>query len=304
MISPSELAREFWESGRSARCPIYDMHGHMGIWHSIHFPRADAADMIGTMDECGVRMLVFSHHVALFAPDLGNSLSIRAVRQYPDRLRAYCVVNPNYPEHLDADLSTFDAYRDVYVGLKLLADYHGIAISDTRYRPAWEYANERELLVLTHTWADSDLDGPAVVRQMAERYPRVRLLLAHCCHADWDAAVRLARDFPHVYLELTAVFDDRGVLEKFVDEAGSERMLFGTDLPWFDPHHAVGALLSADISDEDRHNICHRNAEKLLAPFLPQQTVGLLSETLIPLGDPAHCPARAQAHGEVENVTD
>ena len=78
----------------------------------------------------------------------------------------------------------------------------------------------------------------------------------------------LARDLPHVYLELTAVFDDRGVIEKFVAEAGSDRLLFGTDLPWFDPHHAMGVLLSAYIGDDDRHNICHLNAEKLLEPFL------------------------------------
>jgi len=103
---------------------------------------------------------------------------------------------------------------------------------------------------------------------MAERYSHVKLLLGHSCHPDWDAAVRLAQDFPNVYLELTAVFDDRGVLEKFVREVGSGRLLFGTDLPWFDPHHAIGVLLSADITDEDRHNICHRNAESLLAPFL------------------------------------
>jgi len=264
----SGLAREFWESGRSAACPIYDMHGHMGVWHSIYFPRADAADMIRTMDECGVRMLVFSHHMALFAPDLGNSLGIQAVRRYPDRLRAYCVVNPNYPEQLRADLATFEAHSDVYVGFKFLPDYHGIALSDSRYQAAWEYANERDLLILTHTWGDSALDGPVVLRQMAERYPRVKLLLGHSCHDEWDKAVQLARDFANVYLELTAVFDDRGVLEKFVRQAGSDRMLFGTDLPWFDPHHAIGALLSADISDKDRHNICHCNAEQLLAPFL------------------------------------
>ncbi len=268
MIGPSELAREFWESGRMESCPIYDMHGHMGVWHSIYFPRADAAAMIQTMDECGVRMLVFSHHMALFAPDVGNAASVQAVHRYPDRLRAYCVVNPNYPEHLERDLATFESHRDVYVGFKFLADYHGIALTDERYRPAWEYANERELLILTHTWGGSALDGPDVIHRMAERYPRVRLLLGHACHGDWDAAVQLARDFPHVYLELTAVFDDRGVLEKFVREAGSDRLLFGTDLPWFDPHHAIGALLSADIDDEDRHRICHRNAERLLAPFL------------------------------------
>ncbi len=268
MIGASALAREFWQYGKSTSCPIYDMHGHMGPWTAIYFPRGEAADMIGTMDECGVRLLVFSHHLALRAPNVGNAPSVEAVRRYPDRLRAYCLVNPNYPEHLEADLATFEAHRDVYVGFKFLSDYHAIALTDDRCRPAWEYANERELLVLAHTWGGSPYDGPAVVRRVAERYPRVKLLLGHSCHGEWDEAVRLARDFPNVYLELTALFDDRGVLEKFVREAGSERMLFGTDLPWFDPHHAIGALLSADIDDEDRHNICHRNAEKLLAPFL------------------------------------
>ena len=264
----SKLARSFWESPSVAECPIIDMHGHMGAWHSIYFPRGETAQMIGTMDECGVRMLVFSHHMALFCPDIGNQRSVEAVRQYPNRLRAYCAVNPNYPEKLQQDLATFEAHRDVYVGFKFLPDYHGIALSDDRYRPAWEYADARELLVLTHTWGGSELDGPQVVRQMAERYPRLKLLLGHSCHGDWDQAVRLAQDMDNVYLELTAVFDDRGILERLVPEAGSDRMLFGTDLPWFDPHHAVGALLSARIDDADRHNICHRNAERLLAPLL------------------------------------
>jgi len=269
VIGNSALAREFWEQGRSASCPIYDMHGHMGFYHSIYFPRPEAADMIRTMDECGVRMLAFSHHHALHSPELGNRLAVEAVRRYPDRLRAYCVINPNYPAQVEADLAALDdLIPDVFVGLKFLSDYHGVALTDERCRPAWEYAEERGLLVLAHTWGGSALDGPRVVREVAERYPRVKLLLGHSCHGEWDEAVALARDFSNVYLELTAVFDDRGVLEKFVREVGSERLLFGTDLPWFDPHQAVGALLSADIDDEDRHNICHRNAEALLAPFI------------------------------------
>ena len=272
MIGPSALAQEFWQYGRSESCPIYDMHGHMGPFHSIYFPRGADAQMIDTMDECGVRMLVFSHHAALLAPGIGNTLSLEAVRRHPDRLRAYCAINPNYPELIEADLASFATHRDVYVGLKFLSDYHQIALTDARNRPAWEYADRHGLLVLMHTWGGSLFDGPVVVRAIAERYPHATLLLGHSCHGEWDAAVSLARDFPNVYLELTAVFDDRGPLEKFVREAGSDRMLFGTDLPWFDPHQAVGALLSADITDDDRHNICHRNAEKLLAPFLQPES--------------------------------
>jgi uncharacterized protein len=270
MIDNSPLVREFWEQGKSPSCPIYDMHGHMGPFHSIYFPRGDAAAMVGTMDEAGVRVLVFSHHGALQSPDLGNQLSIDAVRQFPDRLRAYCVINPNYPENVARELDTFDVlFPDVYVGFKFLSDYHRIALTDSGYAPALEIANRRGLPVLMHTWGGSQYDGPPEVRGVAERYPNVRFLLGHSCHGDWDAAVKLARDFPNIYLELTAVFDDRGVIEMFVNEAGSERMLFGTDLPWFDPHHAVGVLMNAEISDEDRHNICHRNAEKLLADIAP-----------------------------------
>jgi len=268
MIGDSPLALEFWEHGRSSACPIYDMHGHMGLEAPIYFPRCQPEQMIQTMEQCGVKMLVFSHHLALFSPDIGNRSSIEAVRRFPEHFRAYCVINPNYPELVEADLATFEAHRDVYVGFKFLSDYHKVAVTDERYRPAWEYADRQGLLLLMHTWGGSPYDGAAVVRQALEKYPNARVLLGHSCHGDWDAAVQLARDFPNAYLELTAVFDNRGAIEKFANEAGSERMLFGTDLPWFDPHHAVGVLLSAKISDEDRHNICHRNAERLLAPHV------------------------------------
>lgn len=269
MIGRSKLASEFWEYGKSASCPIYDMHGHMGDYAAIFFPRGTTEEMVKTMDEAGVKLLVFSHHAALNSPDLGNTLSIEAVRKFPDRLRAYCMVNPNYPENLAEDLKTFDAlFPDVYVGFKFLSDYHKVALTDKRYAPAWEYANERELLILAHTWGGSVYDGEDVVREVAELYPKVKFLLGHSCHGKWDAAVQLALDFPNIYLELTAVFDDYGVIDKFVREAGSHRMLFGTDLPWFDPHHAIGVLLDAEITDEDRHNICHRNAEHLLEPIM------------------------------------
>jgi uncharacterized protein len=264
MIGTSPLAKEFWEQGKSAACPIIDMHGHMGEMASIYFPRGDTASMIGTMDSCGVKLLVFSHHLSLFAPNLGNQPSIDAVRQYPDRLRAYCVINPNYPEIAAREIDAFETYRDVFVGFKFLSDYHKVPLTDERYQPAWEYADQHGLLLLMHTWGGSAFDGPQCIRPMAERYPNVKILMGHSCHGDWDAAVSLANDFPNVYLELTAVFDNRGVLEKFASEAGSHKMLFGTDLPWFDPHQAVGALLTANLTDEDRHNICHRNAEKLL----------------------------------------
>ena len=267
-IYDSPLGSDFWQHGKSADCPIYDLHGHMGQFAAIYMPNETPEAMIHTMDTCGVKLLVFSHHQALQAPNLGNQPTLEAVRRFPDRLKGYCVINPNYPRLVAQEVSSFESNRDAYVGFKFLSDYHMLPLTDPRYQPAWEYANVHRLLVLAHTWGHSPYDGAAIVRQVAERYPEVRLLMGHSCSGEWDEAVKIANDFPNVFLELTAVFDDRGILEKFVNEAGSHKMIFGVDLPWFDPHHGIGALLSAKISDDDRHNICHRNAEKLLAPFL------------------------------------
>ncbi|MPN60019.1 hypothetical protein SDC9_207742 [bioreactor metagenome] len=57
------------------------------------------------------------------------------------------------------------------------------------------------------------------------------------------------------------------MIEKLVAGAGSERILFGTDLPWFDEYQAVGGIVGAKISEDDMHNILHRNAQRLIPGF-------------------------------------
>jgi len=240
------------------------MHGHMGEWHSIWFPRARTTDMIRSMDGANVKLLCFAPHASLFAPQIGNTAAIEAVRRFPTRLRAYLSVNPHYGDQLQHDLGEFDGLRDVYIGLKLLADYHAVPLTDERYRPAWEFANQRRLPVLSHTWGGSTFNGPHELRRIAAQYPDVKLFLGHCLNDHWHEAAALCADFPNLYCELTSVLGIRGVLEYFVEKVGSRRMLFGTDLPWFDEHHGIGSVLAADMSDADRHNILHRNAEKIL----------------------------------------
>ena len=268
MIADSPLARAFWERLPLPDCPVIDMHGHMGDWPAIYFPRPTPEQMLHSMDHAGVRLLCFSAHEALFNADTGNQVTIDAVRRFPDRFRGYLAINGNYMDLVKRDLAKFDSLRDVFVGLKFLAAYHGVSLTDPRYDRAWDFAEERRLLVLCHTWGHGDLNNYPQVRAVAEKHPQVRLLMGHSCYGEWQQAARLATEFPNVYCELTAVFECRGVLELFVERGASKRMLFGTDLPWFSPTHGIGCVLSAEISDEDRHNILHRNAEELLRPFI------------------------------------
>jgi predicted TIM-barrel fold metal-dependent hydrolase len=258
------LGAQFWETGKAADCPIIDAHAHMGGWNGIYFPHAEPAQMVKTMERAGVRTVVFSHHAALSSPDIMNAKSVEAVRAYPGRFRAYCVYHPHYQEAAEAELAGYDSFPDVYVGLKLHGDWHNAAYTDTRYAPAWEFADKRELPVLVHSWGTSPNNGTAVMRAIAEKYPRVKLILGHSLHDQWREAVKAARDFPRVYLDLCAVLDERtGVLERFVGEVGSEKVLYGTDVPWFDFHYYIAGVVAADIAEADMRTILYRNAARL-----------------------------------------
>ena len=110
--------------------------------------------------------------------------------------------------------------------------------------------------------------------------------MGHSGYGDWPASVGVARALPNVYLELTAVYvahdfamqpsgsgtpaalisclHVNGILEHFVEQGGSHKIIFGTDMPWYSPHFAAGAVLFARISDDARRDILYRNAERLL----------------------------------------
>lgn len=81
----------------------------------------------------------------------------------------------------------------------------------------------------------------------------------------WREAKPLARECPNVDLELTSILGPRGTVEGRCAGAGCERRLYGTDLLWFEEHPGIGSLPATELSDDDIHNVLHRNAERRLS---------------------------------------
>ncbi len=289
-MNPSPIAREYLRAGRSETCPIIDLHGHLGPFHGTYMPAAPLENMRRELEKCGVKRIVCSHHTAMaYDMDLGNRLLIEVLDAYPGQFLGYWVINPNFPQLIARDLADLEKKQRV-VGFKFWPDYHLVPVTSPKYAPALEYANEHELLVLCHTWGESPYDAPAQLAQVAERYPRVQFLMGHSGHGEWDISVAAARDLPNVYLDLTSVPNPNdfsmmpggslmpraslvsptinGVIEYFVEQAGSSKVVLGSDLPWYSQHYHAGAVLFARISDDARHDILHRNAERLLGKHL------------------------------------
>ena len=118
---------------------------------------------------------------------------------------------------------------------------------------------------MIHTWGNIPENNGKVLLEAVQKYSRLKFFLAHCIYGEWDYAERCVKESNgNVWLELTAIPGVRGLVENLVNRVGSKRLLFGTDMPWFDEYQAVGGILSARITDEDRHNILYRNAENIL----------------------------------------
>jgi predicted TIM-barrel fold metal-dependent hydrolase len=289
-MNPSPIAREYLEQGYSTTCPIIDMHGHLGPFYGCYLPSSPLERMRHRLRRSGVRRIVCSHHSALACDATrGNDLMREVVSRHPDEFLGYWVINPNEPEATGRDLRSFER-RTGFVGFKFWPDYHLVPVTSPRYAPALEYANAYGLLVLVHTFGESPFDAPGMLAEVGERYPHARFLMGHSGYGEWERSVAIARDLPNVYLDLTSVFQAldfaqmpggslmprapalsphvNGLVEYMVETAGSHKVVFGSDLPWYSQHYHAGAVLFAHISDEARHDILHRNAERLLGKHL------------------------------------
>jgi len=175
---------------------------------------------------------------------------------------------PTNPETWDAAAKLLRYPK--FVGLKChpaLGGYNLIEKGDILF----EFASEHKVPVLTHGQVYSWTCDPMQCTQVANRYPNVNLIIAHLglstSHLTSDRHIEAVRRSKHgnIYIDcsfVNAMYD--GLIEKTVRTVGSEWLLFGTDSPLHHTTVFVEAVRTARISDADKENIFHKNAERVL----------------------------------------
>jgi len=110
--------------------------------------------------------------------------------------------------------------------------------------------------------------------------------MGHSGYGDWEQSVRVARDYPNVYLELTAVYvahdfsvfpygsgtplplgsclQVNGIIEYMSRTHPRKRYCSARIFPGTARIFAAGAVLFARIDDAARRDILYRNAERIL----------------------------------------
>jgi aminocarboxymuconate-semialdehyde decarboxylase len=188
-------------------------------------------------------------------------------------------------------------------GVALHSNINGVALSDERFWPLYEKANELEAVfdihpsfpvgveAMTDYWLmpllgftfDTTLAAAKLVFSgVVEKFPKIRWILGHLGGAIPYLAERLDRGYaafkecrenitqkPSEYLK-TFYFDtvnfDVKALQLAIDFAGADHLVAGSDYP-----HQIGSLAQMvtsidglNISEEDKDKIYGKNAAQLL----------------------------------------
>ena len=241
---------------------VIDFHGHVGRWDQYGMSD-DPALLLHAMDKAGIDI---SCLFQIFHPDgtAGNNLAAQYVAQNPDRFVAFAYVSPLMPERMIPELTR--AIDELgFVAIKLYPPYTPWEFNQPQWHPVYKFANERGLTIIFHT-DHLRQNRPRFLADIAPHYPKANFVSGHSGNvAEARAeAIAAAQAHPNIYLETCSTFRTPGVIEQLVNEAGADRVLFGSDVPLMDPRPQLGKIITADISDEAKRLVLGGNAERLL----------------------------------------
>ena len=252
-----------------------DVHGHYGRYID---PKSELVEycMSGTAAEVaerarqsGIEWTVVSPLLGLLprgkadAP-AGNEEAARTVPTIPGLLQ-WVIVNPLQPRTYEqADQMLQNPWC---VGVKIHPEEHAYPIA--KYgREVFEFCASRRAVILTHSGESNSM--PADFVPFADDFPEVSLILAHIgCGSDGEPGrqVRAVQQSRHgnIYADTSsAVSVMPRLIEWAVSEAGSDKILFGTDTPLYHCGMQRARIEAADLTHAQKRQILRDNAYRLL----------------------------------------
>ncbi|MFA9464917.1 MAG: amidohydrolase family protein [Velocimicrobium sp.] len=156
-------------------------------------------------------------------------------------------------------------------GIKLHPDYQGMMIDDIKYMRLIDYASSLGLIISVH--AGMDFGSPKIVhctvrgaRRVIDEVKPEHLILAHYGGIGFWEEVEETLIGQNVYLDTAFIFSKikQEQFLRILRNHGSEKILFGTDSPWYGQRESLEVLENWGLSEEEKNNILYKNASKLL----------------------------------------
>ncbi len=185
-----------------------------------------------------------------------------------DRIVAFGSVHPDAPDAPE-ELERIAAAG--LKGVKLHPEYQCFYADEERMKPIYRKISELGLITVFHAGQDIGFAPPyhCMPEHLlgALRWLDTPVVAAHwggyCCST--DVIGKLCGE--NLYFDLSFGYGciPKPLAQTIIDKHGSDKLLFGSDMPWHRPEWELRLLNSLDLSESDREKIFFKNAMKLLS---------------------------------------
>jgi uncharacterized protein len=161
-------------------------------------------------------------------------------------------------------------------GIKLHPVAQRFEPNDPRMQRVYHACEAFDLVVLSHTGSAKGGEAfaePDAFAAVLEGHPLLKVVLAHLGGGSWRQTLALARSFPQVSFDLCEIIEWTGApgaptdeeLARMIREIGPERVMLGTDFPWYDLDRTVELVMALPVlSTGEKEEILGANAVRIL----------------------------------------
>jgi hypothetical protein len=232
-----------------------------------HFHDGTKSGLLASMDAAGIDQSVLLPVAT--RPEQVRSINASCADLFSKRTVPFGTLHPR-AEDPEAEI-LFLKSLDVK-GIKLHPEYQDFQVDEPRYFPMYEQLSAAGLIVVFHAGHDpgpfehSDHALPPALKKVHERFPRLCMVAAHM--GGW----RVWEEVESLLAGTDIRFDTSAVQGELPDAAflrllrkhGVERVLFGTDSPWFDQSAMVRWIDALPLTTGEKERLFFRNAEEVL----------------------------------------
>lgn len=243
---------------------IVDAHVHTGAPNVFYSPEIDARRLLARMDELAIRFSVNLGSAKNFLQASAGEME-KAQAEFEESAGRifYCGYFDARRAKEDLALLESSSRASGFKGIKIHPSFSRVPADDPRFDGVWRFAAERGLPIVSHTWSASSynpvqvLSTPGKFVPCVEKYPGVRFVLGHSGGRGEGRleAIRMARQYPNVFMDVSGDIMDRHFLEQMVREGVGHKVLFGSDYPWLDQRAHLTCVYLAGITAEAKRTI-------------------------------------------------
>lgn len=152
-------------------------------------------------------------------------------------------------------------------GVKLHPDFQRFEADSPKAMRIYELCSAAGIPVLVHTGDYRfDYSNPNRIVNVLRSYPTLKFVGAHFGGwSVWDDAIRLLSDYENMLVDASSTFyavgRERG--QELIQAWGSERVLFGTDYPMWNPQPDINCLIEMELAEVDYRRIFWDNAVRV-----------------------------------------